>query len=66
METCFEGFEKREVRIKLIALQAVWAVVRVYDQKHLIGSWRHAVVVFIPEHNNGVGLRSMREIRELP
>ena len=54
LETAFDGLEQREVSVEDAALQIVEAVVGVNDGCHLIDGGRDAVVIFVPDGDDGV------------
>ena len=42
------------MRVELIALQVVRPVVRIHREENLVWIWRLAVIIFVPENDNGV------------
>ena len=53
-KTCFQGLEEREMSIKLRARNPVDTVVGVHDRQHLVDIRRGALVVFIPQYDDGI------------
>src|SRR6266852_7843629 len=50
----FDGLEQGEVGVEAVALQAVGAEVGVHGEQDLVGCRNDAVIVFIPEQDDGV------------
>src|SRR5713101_8936000 len=50
----FDGLEQGEVGVEAVALQAVGAEVGVHGEQDLVGCRNNAVVVFIPEQDDGI------------
>src|SRR5215472_17142981 len=53
-EAAFDRLEQREMRVAPSALHTVDAVVRIHGQQHLIHVGRGAVIVLVPEDDDGV------------
>jgi hypothetical protein len=50
----FDGLEQGEVRVELTALHAALTVVGVHDEDDVVGIGSDAVIVFIPDDDDGV------------
>ena len=49
----FERFEQRKVIVVDVALEALRSIVLVHDGQHLVGTGRYAVVIFVPQNDDG-------------
>src|SRR4029077_3439743 len=54
LEAAFDGAKQGEMIVERPALPVVCPVVSVHDSDHLVDDGLHRVVVFVPDHDDGV------------
>src|ERR1700756_4112070 len=68
-EARFKRLQQRKVGIEAPALNPVLSVIGLHGQQYLVGSWQNAVIVFVPDNDNGVvpllpGWRTVDDIEQ--